>query len=330
MNRREAIRAFLALGVASVPLAAQAQPAGKVPTVGVVWNSPTAAVQSLQEDILRGLRDLGHLPGKTIIVEFHSAEGNPARLPTLVSDLVRRKVDVIVAPSTAVAKLAQDMTKAIPIVIIDVADPVGLGLVASLGRPGGNVTGISSLIAELNAKRLELLKETVPRLSLVAVFMTRGNPLAAVHRRDAEMAERALALKVDHIELDSPAELDRAVAAAAKRRVNAVLVLAGGGDPLLYAHRRHLIETATKRGLATVGGPDHATDGAVIGYGPRNSDIFSRSAVFIDKILKGTKPADLPVEQPTKFELVINLKTAKVLGLTIPQSMLFRADRVIE
>ena len=214
--------------------------------------------------------------------------------------------------------------------MIDVADPVDLGLVASLGRPGGNVTGISSLNATLNAKRLELLKQAVPKVNLVVMFVIRGNPLTAVLRRDAEEAALALGMRVELIELESPAELDRAIGAAAKRGANADLVLPGGTEPRLFAYSLHIIKIATKHRLATVGSPARTEEGALIGYGPRTSDYYSRSAVFIDKILKGARPADLPVEQPTTFELTVDLKVAKALGLTIPQSLLLRADRVIE
>lgn len=328
MRRRAALLALMALGVA--PLAARAQPAAKVPTVGIVWTAPLPATQSLQEHLLRGLRANAYLPGKTILVDAYSAEGNPARLAALIGDLVRRNVDVIVAPSNAAAKAAQEQTRTIPIVMVDVADPVGLGLIASLERPGGNVTGTYTSEAALNARRLELLKQVVPSLDAAAVFMTKGNPLAAAHRRDVDMTGRALGMKVDLIEVDGPGDLDRAMAAAAKRGAHAVFLLSAGGEPQLFAQRRRLVKAAAKHGLPVAGGRNAGEVGAVIGYGPRSEDHYYRSASFIARILRGAKPGELAVEQPTSFELVVNLKAANALGLDIPKGLLARADKVIE
>jgi putative ABC transport system substrate-binding protein len=328
MRRRAALLALIALGAA--PLAARAQPAAKVPTIGIVWNAPLPATQSLQEHLLRGLRAHAYLPGKTIIVDAYSAEGNPARLAALVGDLVRRNVDVIVAPSNAAAKMALDQTKTIPIVMVDVADPVGLGLIASLERPGGNVTGTYTSEPALNARRLELLKQIVPALDAAAVFMTRGNPLAAAHRRDVDMTGRALGMKIDLVEVDAPGELDRAMAAAAKRGARAVFLLSAGGEPRLFAERRRLVKAAARHGLPVAGGRNAGDIGAVISFGPRSEDHYYRSAAFIAKILKGAKPGDLAVEQPTSFELIVNLKAANALGLEVPKALLSRADKVIE
>jgi len=328
MNRRDTVLALAALVAA--PLAVRAQTAGKVPTVGIAWNAPLPAVKSLQEHLLRGLRDHGYVPGKTIIVDARSAEGSATRLDALVAEFVRRNVEVIVAPSNAAARLARDRTQTIPVVMVDVVDPVGLGLIASLERPGGNITGTYTSEAALNARRLELLKQVVPALDRAAVFMTRGNPLAALHRSDADMTERALGVKIDLVEVDAPADLEHAMAAAAKRGARAVYLLSAGGEPRLFAHRERIVRTAAKHGMPVAGGRNAAEIGAVISYGSRSEDHYYRSAEFIDRILKGARPGDLKVEQPTSFDLVVNVKAAKALGLSVPPSLLSRAGRAIE
>jgi putative tryptophan/tyrosine transport system substrate-binding protein len=328
MNKRGTVLVLMAL--AAAPLAAMAQSKAKAPVVAVVWNAPLATVQGLEEHMLRGLRELGYGPGKTVILEFRSSDGDASRLPALVGDLVRRKVDVIVAPSNAVAKLAQSLTRTIPIVMVDVTNPVATGLIGSLEHPGGNITGTYTSEAALNAKRVELLRQLVPKLNQVSAFMTKGNSQAASLRGDADMTERALAVKVEIVEIEGPAELDRATAAAAKRGADGVLLLPAGGEPLLFANRRQLIEAAAKRGLPVAGGPNAAAMGAVIGYGSRSEEHYFRSASFIDRILKGEKPAGIPVEQPTTFDLVVNLKAASALGLKVPPALLKHASKVIE
>jgi len=328
VNKRGALLVLTAL--AAAPAAVLAQPKAKAPVVAVVWNAPLAEVKSLEEHMLHGLRELGYGPGKTVVMEFRSSDGDASRLPAIVGDLVRRKVDVIVAPSNAVAKLAQQQTKTIPIVMVDVTNPVATGLIESLEHPGGNITGTYTLESALNAKRVELLRQLVPKLDRVAVFMTKGNALAASHRGDADMTERALAVKVEIVEIEGPAEFDRATAAAARRGADGILLLPAGGEPLLFASRRQLVEAAAKRGLPVAGGPNAAAVGAVIGYGPRSEEHYYRSAAFIDKILKGEKPGGIPVQQPTTFDLVVNRKAAGALGLVVPPALLKHASKIID
>jgi putative ABC transport system substrate-binding protein len=288
--------------------------------------SPAAA-----EAFRQGLRDLGYAEGRNLVIEYRDAEGKFERLPALAAELVALKVDVILAGSTPHAVAAKQATRTIPIVVASVGDPVSSGLVTSLARPGGNVTGLSILAPELVGKCLELLKQAVPGVSLVAVLWQPG---AAGERtvRDmlkaAEVAARALGVRPQFVEARGPADFDRAFSDMTKARAGALTVL---GTPMFFNERRRLVELTAKNRLPAVYPLREYVDaGGLMAYGPNLADLFRRAATYVDRILKGAKPADLPVEQPTKFELVINLKTAKALGLTIPQSVLGRADRVIE
>ena len=265
------------------------------------------------------------------MIEYRDAEGKPERLPALAAELVALKVDVIVAPNTAQALAAKQATRTLPIVFAFVADPVASGLVTSLARPGGNVTGLSSLTPELVGKRLELLTQAVPGVSRVAVLWQPG---AQGERTDkdmlkgADVAARALGVRLQFVEARGPADFDRAFSDMTRARAGALTVL---GSTMFISERRRLVDLAAKNRLPAVYARREYVDaGGLMSYGPNLADLFRRAATYVDKILKGAKPADLPVEQPTKFELVINLKTAKALGLTIPQSLLGRADEVIQ
>jgi ABC-type uncharacterized transport system substrate-binding protein len=321
-------RAFLAGAAAllPVPLAAEAQPVGKVWRIGYLSSSSATANP---EAFRQGLRELGWVEGQNIAIDYRFAEDRFDRLPELAAELVRLKVDVIVAGPTQPAVAAKNATRTIPIVMVSAAEPVELGLIASLARPGGNVTGLSfSVNLELFGKGLELLKEAVPKLRRVAVLSNPANPTQARAIDKVKVAARSLAIPLQLLEARGPNEFDGAFAAMAKQRVEALLVVAEG---LFLRHRARLADLEAKYRLPSMHGlKENVEAGGLMSYGPSIVATFRRAAVFVDKILKGTKPGDLPVEQPSKFELVINLKTAKALGLTIPPSLLARADQVIE
>ncbi len=325
---RPVLMIVLVVGAVVAPLAAEAQQQGKVPRVGYL-SSGSATTSRYLEAFRQGLRELGWVEGQNIVIDWRYAEGRLDRLPDLAAELVRLKVDVIVTVPTPAAVAAKNATGTIPIVMINVSDPVGLGLIASLARPGGNATGLSySVGVESFGKALELLKETVPKLHRVAVLSNPANPAHAPVIGDVKVAARSLGVQLQLLEARGPNELDVAFAAMAKERVGALLVLP---DSMLILHRARLADLAAKNRLpAMYGLREHVEAGGLMTYGPSTVANFRRAAFFMDKILKGAKPADLPVEQPTKFELVINRKTAKALGLTIPPSVLVRADEMIE
>jgi putative ABC transport system substrate-binding protein len=275
-----------------------------------------------------GLRELGYVEGQNLIIEFRSANGQFDRVPELLDELIRLHVDVIVTIGDPVVAAAKQATSTIPIVMCGAGDPVGRGFVASLARPGGNITGISNLAVALTGKWLELAKEVVPRISRVAILRNGGNPTHALFWAEAQTSARRMALTVDSMEVRSPGEFEHAFASMAQAGVGAVVVLA---DPLLGSHRMRLAELSAKHHLASISPfREAAESGGLLSYGPSLRANFRRAATYVDRILKGAKPGDLPVEQPTRFELVINLKTAKALGLTIPSSLLLRADQVME
>ncbi len=310
--------------VALPPTSAQ-QPA-KVPRIGFLF---PATVSPAIEGFRQGLRDLGYVEGQNIALELRWAEGKLERFPDLAVELVRLKVDVIVVSSTPGAVAAKRAITTIPIVFVLVADPVASGLVASLARPGGNLTGLSWFVGpETVGKFLQLLKESVPKVSRVAVLSEPAHPMHATYVRETEVAARALGVKLQILEVREPNELERAFATMARDRADALAVL----PTLLTAvHAKRIIDLAGKHRLPAIYAfRSHVEDGGLMSYGTGVLDQYRRAATYVDKILKGAKPADLPVEQPMKFELVINLKTAKALGLTIPQSVLIRADRVIQ
>ncbi|MFI5340198.1 MAG: ABC transporter substrate-binding protein [Candidatus Methylomirabilales bacterium] len=320
----------LSLGLLLVPLATDAQEPGKVFRIGILGNVPLTDPDGarLWGAFIQGLREVGYVEGRNITIEHRFSEGQYERLPDLAADLVRLKVDVIVAPATQNVAVAKQATGTIPIVMTGSADPVGSGLVASLARPGGNVTGLSVLSPEMVGKQLELLKEIVPRVSRVAVLWNPTNTSHPLSLREAKVAARLLAVQLQTFEAQEPDDFERAFAAMTRERAGALLVLRDG---MFLLHPRRIADLAAKSRLPVMyGGKDEVGNGGLVAYGPSLRDSFRRAATYVDKILKGAKPADLPVEQPTKFELVINLKTAKALRLTIPQSVLIRADEVIQ
>jgi len=280
------------------------------------------------EAFRKGLRDLGWIEGRDFAIETRFADGKPERLPELAEQLVRKRVDVLLVGSTPGALAAKKATSTIPIVMVTTGDPVGGGLVASLARPGGNLTGVTALGEVLTVKRLELLKEAVPRVTRVAVLTNPASPYTVSFLRERESAARALGVQLQVLQAQDPTKLEQAFAAMAGERAGALMVLT---DVMFINHRRRIVELAAKSRLPAVY-PEREFVGAggLMFYGASLVDMYNRAAVYVDKILKGTKPADLPVEQPTKLELVINLKTARALGLAIPPSVLARADHVME
>jgi ABC-type uncharacterized transport system substrate-binding protein len=320
----------LALGVTLVALcvSAEAQQPKRIPRIGFLSSLSPAAVSDRIEAFLQGLRELGYVEGKSIVIEWRYAEGKTERLPELAADLVRLKVDVIVTGGPAVNRFAKEATVTIPIVLAFDNDPVGNGFAASLARPGGNITGFSTHYPEISGKQLELLKEIVPRLSRVAVLGNSTVPGNAQALKETERAAGLFGVKLQYQEIQNPNEIEAAFRAAGKARADAVLVL---GSQVVTSHAKQFAETAAKsRLLAIYWSPEFVEAGGLMAYSVSITDLFRRAAIYVDKILKGTKPADLPVEQPTKFELVINLKAAKQIGLTIPPNVLARADRVIK
>ncbi len=329
MRRRIAgVAGAVALSIFLAALAADAQQPAKVARIGFLGVTGPSTAAHLLEAFREGLRELGWVEGKNIAIEYRSAEGRPERLPTLAAELVRLKVDVIVASNPQATKAAQQATGTIPIVMGAVGDPVAVGFVPGLARPGGNITGPSMMMPELVGKQLELLKEVVPRVSRVAVLWNPAHPTGAPQLREAEGAARALRVRLQPLDARGPSEIDSAFAAMIRGRAGGLLVLV---DSMLFSHRTRVADLAAKSRLpAMYGFRDFVDAGGLMSYSANLADMYRRAAAYVDKILKGAKPADLPVEQPTRFELVINLKTAKVLALTIPQSVLIRADQVIQ
>ena len=309
---------------------AHAQQPKKAARIGILRSdspSPNAPVETLVA-FRGGLRELGYVEGQNIFLEYRWAEGRYERLPDLAAELVRLKVDVISTTATPATNAAKQATKTIPIVFVNVSDPVASGLVASLARPGGNITGLTNISSDLSGKQLELLKESVPGATRVAVLWNPANPAAALQLKETEAAARSLKVQLQLQEVRDPKDLDTAFSAMTRGRPNALFVLA---DPMLSTYRSRIADLAVRGRLPTIYWLRSFTDaGGLMSYGPSNADLNRRAATYVDKILKGTKPADLPVEQPTKFEFVINLKTAKQIGLTIPPNVLARADRVIK
>jgi len=324
-------RSFLAgvTAVLAAPLATVAQPAGKVARIGRLEQSSSGTDAAFRQ----GLRELGYVEGQNIVIEYRYAEGKAERLPELAAELVGLKVDVIVSGGTLAPLAAKQATNTIPIVLAAAGDPVGTGLVANLAKPGGNVTGLSNLSKDLTAKRLQILKEIVPGLRRVAVLWNAANIVAALHIPETEAAARTLGLQVQSLEVHGPDDFENALL---ERRLLAAISRGGGAlfvvdDPLVMRYRMPIADFAVRNRLpATAIYKSFAEAGGLMTFGASLADLYRRAAIYVDKILKGAKPGDLPVEQPTKFELVINLKTAKALGLTIPSSLLLRADQVIE
>jgi len=314
------------LSLLAVPLAAAAQPPGKVYRIGYLGTNPPPA--DWWDALLDGLRERGYSEGRNLAFERRLSQGQAERFPKLAAELVQLRVDLILVHTTPAAIAARNATQTIPIVFPTAIDPVGAGLVASLARPGGNLTGLSTLAPELSGKRLELLKEVVPGLTRVAVLWNAANPANASAWEETQAAAGALGLLLHSQEVRGPQDLEGAFALTAKARPDAFLVL---GDSLINMYRQHIAEFATQQHLPSVFFTrEWVMAGGLMSYGPSIPDLHRRAATYVDKILKGAKPADLPVEQPMKFELVINLKTAQALGLTIPPIVLFRADEVLQ
>jgi len=328
---RRAFLGTLAGGLLAAPLAAEAQHAAKIARIGYL--SPNlAANPHLHEAFRQGLRDLGYVEGRNVVIEYRDAEGKPERLPTLAAELVALKVDVFVSGGATITALAaKEATRTLPIVFIFVGDPVGSGLVTSLARPGGNVTGLSNLAPELVGKRLELLTQAVPGVTRVAVLRLPGALGERTEKnmlKEAEVAARALGVQPHFAEARGPADFDRAFSDMTRGRAGALTLLPN--NMFLREHRRLVALAAKNRLPAVYVSREFVDAGGLMSYGANIADGYRRAATYVDKILKGAKPGDLPVELPTKFELVINLKTAKALGLTIPPSVLGRADEVIQ
>ena len=318
---RLAVSVALALLVA--PPAGEAQPPKRIPRIGILGSAPSS-----WETFWPALREVGYVEGQTIIIERRWSEGRGERFPALAAELVRLQVDLIVVGTNEPALAAKQATSTIPIVMAASHDAVGVGLVQSLARPGGNVTGIDTMAPELGAKRLELLREVLPGASRVAVLYNPGDPAMRLQLRQTEVAAQTFGVKIRPVLVRTPDDFDGVFASVARDRPDALIVFT---EALTFVHRKRIVEFAAKQRLpAMYEFREFVELGGLIAYGPNLRDLDRRAAVYIDKILKGTRPADLPVEQPTRFELLLNLRTARALGLTIPQSVLLRADALIQ
>jgi putative ABC transport system substrate-binding protein len=323
-----ALGMFLTLDAFSAT--AEAQSGTRIYRLGVLANAFEVSEGPLFDEFLEGLKKAGYVEGKNLVVEWRSSEGQFERLPALAAELVRAKVDVIVASSALPAHAAAEATKTIPVVFLLVSDPVGQKLVGSLSKPGGNVTGLATFAPDvLTARRMQVLKEAVPRASRVAVI---SNPANATHRqllaRELPAAAQAQKLTLVPVELRAPGDLESVFDQAARERADSLYVL---GDPISFVHRSQIADMAMQRRLPSLTATRTGVEvGGLVSYGPKLRDLYRRAAIYVDRIFKGAKPADLPVEQPPQFELVVNLKTARALGITLPQSLLRRADEVIQ
>jgi ABC-type uncharacterized transport system substrate-binding protein len=327
MGKRIIVVLLVGLALASVHLAEAQQPT-KIPRIGFLAAVSLSANSARFEAFRQGLRELGYIEGKNIIIEWRSSEGKADRLPALAAGLVRLKVDMIVSGGSTATRPAKEATNTIPIVMAQDTDPVGNGFVASLARPGGNITGLATLAPELSGKQLELMKEIVPRLSRVAVFGTSTRSGNAQSLKETELAAGAFGVKLQYLDILSPKDIETAFRAASKGRADAVLVLT---SPFATSQRTQIADLAVKNRLPAIyDRAEFVEDGGLMTYSVNSADLFRRAATYVDKILKGAKPGDLPVEQPKKFEFIINLKAAKQIGLTIPPNVLARADRVIK
>ena len=327
--KKAAVPILVAVVMLALGVTAEAQQPKKVPRIGYLsaTSGPTNAGRF--EAFRQGLRELGYVEGKNIFIEWRFAEGKLDRLPALAAELVRLKVDVIVTTGRIPTRAAKEATSTIPIVMTQDSDPVANGFVASLARPGGNITGLSTLAPELSGKRLELLKEIIPKLSRVAVFGTSTTPGNAQILREVELAAGAFEVKLQYLDVLSPKDIETAFRAAGKGRAEAVLIMLAGAIAL--PHRAEIVDLAEKSRLPAIHLSSLYVDaGGLMSYSANLTDLDRRAATYVDKILKGAKPADLPVEQPTKFEFIINLKAAKQIGLTVPPNVLYRADKVIK
>ena len=318
----------LTLALLLAPLATDAQQTEKVHRIGFLGNSTAALEANLVGPFREGLRDLGYKEGQNVVIEYRWAEGKYERFPTLIAELIALKVDVIVTAGTPATLAVKKATTSVPLVMVAVGDPVGTGIVASLNRPGGNITGLTSISPELEGKRLELLREVVPKLSRVAVLWNPVSPFQVIAEKEVRAAAQVLRMNVLSLGVRTPEELKDALAAIARERPGALLVLA---DRLFLHNRERIMEFAAQNRLPGVHAYRELVEaGGLMSYGPSYAGMHRRAATYVDKILKGVSPADLPVERPATFELVVNLKAAKALGLTMPQSVLLRATEVIQ
>jgi putative tryptophan/tyrosine transport system substrate-binding protein len=306
---------------------AEAQQAKKVPRIGYLTAASASAMVPRANAFRQGLRELGYVEGKNILIEYQYADGKLDRLPALAAELVRLNIDIIVSGGPAATRPAREATSTIPIIMAQDGDPVGNGFVASLAQPGGNITGLSTVAPEMSGKRLELLKEIIPKLSRVAVFGNSSDPGNARVLKETELAAAAFGLKLQYIEVVSLADIETAFRSASKGRADAVLLIP---NPILTPHRALVADLAVKSRLPVIYDTQYVEAGGLMTYGVNLPDLDRRAATYVDKILKGAKPADLPVEQPTKFEFIINLKAAQQIGLTIPPNVLARADKVLK
>ena len=326
-NRKLAVVFAIVVALTVYGARAQAQQPSKIPGIGFLSNSSASTLAARAAAFQQGLRQLGYIEGKNIVIEWRYAEGNQDHLPALAAELVRLKVEAIVTTGATVTRAAKETTVTTPIVMAQDTDPVANGFVASLARPGANITGLSTLQPEITGKRLELLKEIVPKLARVAALGSSTNPGNAQSLKEVELAAGAFTLELQYLDVLGPKDIGIAFRGASKGRADAVLVFS---SPVFNLHRTQIVALAVKNRLPAIYYiPEYVHDGGLMSYGVSFTDLFRRAAVYVDKILKGAKPADLPVEQPTKFEFVINLKTAKQIGLTVPPNVLARADRVI-
>ncbi|TMA78455.1 MAG: ABC transporter substrate-binding protein [Deltaproteobacteria bacterium] len=325
---KKIFRLALSVTLLTISLPADAQQQAKIPKIGELLFRPGPTLGAGREVFRRSLRELGYVEGKSIAYETRSAEGKLDRFPVLTDELLRLKVDLLAASSTAEALAFKTATRAIPIVFVVSSDPVSDGLVDSLARPGGNITGVTTIASVLAGKRLELLRETVPNLHRVAVLWNPRDPGSTQQWKESQLAGQELRLQLHSMEVSGADRYESAFKEAMKAGSGALAQMAGS---VASANRKQIADLAAKHRLPAIfEREDFVVSGGLISYGPDRAESYRRAAVMVDKILKGTKPADIPVEQPTKFELVINLKAAKQIGLTIPQSVLFRADRVIK
>ena len=329
MTTRRKLLIAIGAGTLAASFTALAQkPSSKAPRVGYLFSFTPTEGQHLWEACRQGLRELGYVEGRTIVLEPRWAEGRYDRLPDLARELVRLPVDVLVAAATPASRAAKAATGTIPIVMVGVGDPVKVGLVQSLARPGGNITGLSLLTTELSGRRLQLLLEVLGRNGRMAALINPDNDVSAVFLEETQAAAAKLGVQLETLRARNDREMQQGFETAATRRAEGMVLF---DDPVLWSHRKLAVALAAKYRLPVVYGyTDFVDEGGLISYGPDRPDQYRRTAMYVDRILKGAKPGDLPIEQPTKFELVINMKSAKALGLAVPQSVLLRADRVIE
>jgi len=324
MGRREFLG--IAGAVAILPFAANGQ--ARTYRIGFMGNSTAALETNLVNSFRDGLRELGYEEGRNIVIEYRWADGQYERFPALVAELLAAKVDVIVTAGTPAALVVKKATTTVPLIMVAVGDPVGTGLVSSLARPGGNLTGLSSVAPDLEGKRLELLRQVVPSLSYVAMFINSANPFHTVSVRQARAAAEALGVKLEPHDIRKSEDLDRAFAAMRKERPDALLILA---DRVFLHNRQRMMDFTKELRLPSVNAYTELVEaGGLMSYGPSYENMHKRAAIYVDKIFKGAKPADLPIEQPTSFTFIVNLKAAKVLGVTVPPTLLSLADKVIE